>query len=145
MYQRAAAKGERKNLPLAGRLTAAHGSGMDPLLLVPSVILGTGRRRKRRRRCAIDEEGQAVSGEEEEELSTWTLLGYVNLKGSLIFADLAVGVAIPVYTEMMGLNIGAHAHQCVCPGSSRANDLLAVFALSSCVYRMAMHKHRRLS
>ena len=40
------------------------------------------------------------------ELSAAEVLAYVNMKCSLMFCDLAVGVAIPVYLEAMGLNIG---------------------------------------
>ena len=35
------------------------------------------------------------------------VLAYVNMKCSLMFSDLAVGVAIPVYLEAMGLDIGS--------------------------------------
>ena len=34
------------------------------------------------------------------------LLAYVNMKLSLMFCDLAVGATIPVYLEVLGLNIG---------------------------------------
>ena len=86
-------------------------AAMDQLIYF---ALARARRRKARLVQRISEDGNAVY-EEEDQVSTMTLLGYVNLKGSLIFSDLAVGVAIPIYTEVMNLNIGmssepSHSH-----------------------------------
>jgi hypothetical protein len=78
---------------------------MDMLLKV----LGKRKRRRRGRLAGIDANGNAIWAEEKEEVGTTTLLAYVNMKGALIFCDLAVGVTIPVYTEVMRLNIGTRA------------------------------------
>jgi hypothetical protein len=45
--------------------------------------------------------------EEPKKISTAQLLAYVNMKCTLMFSDLAVGVAIPVYLEVMRVDIGA--------------------------------------
>lgn len=42
-----------------------------------------------------------------EIISQATLLGYVNMKATIIFCDLAVGVVVPVYLEVYDMNIGS--------------------------------------
>ena len=61
-----------------------------------------------------------------ESLTTATLLAYVNMKASLIFGDLAVGAAVPLYTEVLGMNIGSLA---VIRALAKAIDFIVSFVI----------------
>ena len=74
----------------------------------------------------MDENGNMVFVQEEPRISTAVLLAYVNLKASLIFGDLAVGVAISVYLEVMRLNIAALA---MVRALAKSIDLLVSFVI----------------
>lgn len=76
---------------------------MDELVLL---FFRKQQKRVRRVRKGTDKDGNPIWAEDDQ-LSFATLLAYVNLKMSLMYSDLAVGVAIPIYTEVMRLNIGA--------------------------------------
>ena len=75
---------------------------------------------------------------EHERLSTLRLLAYVNMKASLIFCDLAVGVAIPVYLEVLSLDIGTAkctllaAPRCARRACSSRSDHTPPGPLSAC-------------
>ena len=76
---------------------------MDFLRTLPASWLGG---RAPSRKAHDRRQKQAADDAEAQVLSTSKLLAYVNMKASLIFCDLAVGVAIPVYLEVLSLDIG---------------------------------------
>ena len=59
-------------------------------------------------------------------VSLATILAYVNMKTSLIYCDLAVGVAVPMYTEVLGMNIGALA---LIRAFAKSIDFLVAFVI----------------
>ena len=69
--------------------------------------------RRRKKRHLNDDESFSLTETRQENLSLHQILAYVNMKCSLIYGDLAVGVAIPVYQEAYGLDIGTCAVRCM--------------------------------
>ena len=87
---------------------------MDLLRLVASSRPPRPQQRAKRRRRREYEELLPTHVIAQASQSAAQVLAYVNMKCSLMFSDLAVGVAIPVYLEAMGLDIGSlldHKHQ----------------------------------